>query len=78
VSFQAAGFHFAPDLSVIRIGNRDVARAVDVSVFAITKGNAAGINKAVNQVQLPSQHHLAVTIPDWNQVNLSAQALSFS
>jgi hypothetical protein len=67
----------APDLSVIRIGNRDVARTVDVSAFAIAEGDATGINRAVIGLQLPSQHDLVVVIPDWNQVNLSAQALSF-
>jgi len=67
----------APDLSVIRIGNRDVDRAVDVSAFAIAKGDATGINKAVIGLQLPSQHDLVVAIPDWNQINISAQALSF-
>jgi len=68
----------APDLSVIRLGNRDVARSVDVSAFAIEKGDASGINKAANQVQLASQHDLVVTISDWSQVNLNAESLSFS
>ena len=68
----------APDLSVVRLGNRDAARSVDVSAFAIKKGDPSGVNKAINQLQLPSQHDLVVTIPDWNQVNLNAEALSFS
>jgi hypothetical protein len=68
----------APDLSVVRLGNRDVARSVDVLAFAIKKGDSSGVNKAVNQLQLPSQHDLVVTIADWNQVNLNAETLSFS
>jgi len=68
----------SPDLSVVRVGNQGVARTVQVNAFSIDKATQnPAVNKSVANVALPTQHDLVVAVPDWNQVNLSVQAVSF-
>jgi hypothetical protein len=69
----------SPDLSLVRVGNQGVARTVQVNAFATDKATQnPAVNKSATNVQLPSQHDLVVAVPDWTQVNLSVQAVSFS
>ncbi len=68
----------APDLSLVRLGNQGAARSVEVKAFTIDKAANTPLNKSVSGVALPPQHDLVVAVPDWTQVNLSVQAVSFS
>lgn len=68
----------APDLSVLRLGNQGVARSVQVSAFSLDSSTNVHAANNVPQLQLPTQHDLVVTVPDWTAVNVSAQAVSFN
>jgi Concanavalin A-like lectin/glucanases superfamily len=68
----------SPDLSLVRVGNQGVARTVQVNAFLADQATQnPAINKAAAPIQLPSQYDLVVAVPDWTQVNLSVQAVSF-
>ncbi len=68
----------SPDLSLVRLGNQGAARTVSVNAFTTDKTVAnTVVNKSVAGVALPAAHDLVVAVPDWAQVNLSVQAVSF-
>lgn len=68
----------SPDLSVVRMGNRDTARNVDVRVSVYRKDSGANTTLDQNSVNLPSDHDLVVTVTDWADLALTVRSLPFS
>lgn len=67
----------SPEMNVVRVGNRGVTRNLTVKALAVTKGGQP-VNKALASLPVPAANDLAVTITDWNAVDLQAQAIPFS
>jgi hypothetical protein len=67
----------SPELNLLRLGNRGIARTVEVRAFAIDRATNTPINKKLTNIPLPTNHDLIVAISDWATVDLSAQTLSF-
>lgn len=68
----------SPDLSIVRMGNREAARNVDVRVTVYNKSSAANATLDQNSVSLPTDHDLVVTITDWADMALTVRSLPFS
>ena len=67
----------SPDLSLVRLGNRNVDRTVEVRAFSVDKATNTPVNKSAPGVSLPTQSDLVVAVPDWNAVNMSVQTVPF-
>ncbi|HEX7124073.1 MAG TPA: hypothetical protein VF178_16970, partial [Gemmatimonadaceae bacterium] len=67
----------SPELSLVRIGNGAVDRVVDVRAFAVGHGGIAPLNQQVPGIALPANHDLAIAVPDWTALNLTATAVPF-
>jgi hypothetical protein len=68
----------SPDLSVVRMGNREVARNVDVRVSVYQKSSGANTTLDRNSITLPADHDLVVTVTDWADLALTVRSLPFS
>ncbi len=68
----------SPDLSVIRMGNREAARNVDVRVSNYMKSSGANTTLDQNSVSLPTEHDLVVTVTNWDDLALTVRSLPFS
>lgn len=68
----------SPDLSVIRMGNREAARNVDVRVSMYEKSSGANITLDRNSVSLPTEHDLVVTVTDWADLAMTVRSLPFT
>jgi hypothetical protein len=67
----------SPELNIVRVGNRGAARALTVKALAVTKGGQP-VDKSLAAIPVPDANDLAVTVSDWNAVDLQAQAVPFS
>ncbi len=67
----------SPDLSLVRIGNRNVDRTVEVRAFSVDKTTNTPVNKSAPGISLPTQADLVVAVPDWNAVTMSVQTVPF-
>jgi hypothetical protein len=65
-----------PELNLVRVGNRGVARNLTVKALGVTKGGQP-VNKALAAIAVPAANDLAVTVADWNAVDLQAQTVPF-
>jgi hypothetical protein len=72
----AVDITLSADLNVLTVGNRGVARNVEVRALAVTK-NGTPIDKSLTGVALPAASDLAITVADWNAVDIQAQAVPF-
>jgi hypothetical protein len=68
----------SPDLSIVRVGNREAARSVDVRVTVYNKDSGANTTLDQNGVNLPTDHDLVVTVTDWQDLALTVRSLPFS
>jgi hypothetical protein len=68
----------SPDLSVIRMGNREAARNVDVRVSVYEKSSGANITLDRNSISLPTEHDLVVTVTDWADLAMTVRSLPFT
>jgi hypothetical protein len=60
----------------LTVGNRGVARNVEVRALAVTK-NGTPVDKSLIGVALPAASDLAITVADWNALDIQAQAVPF-
>jgi hypothetical protein len=74
---SAMDLNLSPDLSVVRVGNTDANRTVDVQVGQIVKETGANAKLNRNGVALPTAHDLVVTVTDWDDLALTVRALPF-
>lgn len=74
---SAMDLNLSPDLSVVRVGNTDANRRVDVQVGQIVKETGANAKLNRNGVALPTAHDLVVTVTDWDDLALTVTALPF-
>jgi hypothetical protein len=68
----------SPDLSVVRMGNRESARNVDVRVTVYNKASGANTTLDRNGVSLPTDNDLLVTVTDWEDLALTVRNLPFA
>ena len=68
----------SPDLSVVRMGNRDTAHSVDVRVTVYEKASGANATLDRNGMSLATDHDLLVTVSDWSDLALTVRSLPFS
>jgi hypothetical protein len=68
----------SPDLSVVRMGNREAARNVDVRVSVYKKSSGANSTLDQNSVSLATEHDLLVTVTDWDDLALTVRSLPFT
>jgi hypothetical protein len=66
----------SPELSIVRLGNRTAASTLEVKAISVNKG-AAAVNKKQSGIALPTMNDLAVTVTDWNALDLAVQAVPF-
>lgn len=66
----------SPELNILRVGNRGATRNLTVKALAVNK-NGASVNKALAAIPVPDANDLAVTVTDWDAVDLQAVALPF-
>ena len=67
----------APDLSMVRLGNKGSARTVEVKGFSIDRATNAPVNRVQPGVALPVDHDLVIAVADWNNLDMAADAISF-
>jgi hypothetical protein len=67
----------SPELSIARIGNRGVARTVEVRAFVLDRVANAPQNKQFTGVALPANSDLLVTVQDWDTLDAAVEPLSF-
>jgi hypothetical protein len=65
----------SPELSFAHLGNRGVARNVEVQAFVIDRKSKQTLNKQFPAVNLPSKSELKVEIQNWKTVDTTIQAL---
>jgi hypothetical protein len=68
----------SPDLSVLRMGNRETARNVDVRVTVYNKSSSANTTLDRNAINLPTEHDLLVTVTDWEDLAVTVRDLPFA
>lgn len=73
-----ADITISPDLSILRIGNRDIARSVNAQVTVYNKNS--GTHDSLNQtnINLPTDHDLLITVTDWENLDMTIRNLPFN
>jgi hypothetical protein len=66
----------SPELNIVRVGNQAAARNVEVRSLSAVKGNPV-VDKLLSNVALPSACDLALTVTDWDAVDVQAEAIPF-
>jgi hypothetical protein len=66
----------SPELNVVRVGNRGATRNLTLKAVSVVKGGAA-INRNLPAVAVPDANDLAITVTDWNTLDLQASPISF-
>lgn len=66
----------SPELNLVTIGNRGVARNVTVKALSVTKGGTP-VERSLAAIALPEANDLAVSVADWSALDLQAQAVPF-
>src|SRR6185369_16115395 len=59
----------SPELNIVRVGNQAAARNVEVRSLSAVKGNPV-VDKLLSNVSLPSACDLALTVTDWDAVDV--------
>ena len=67
----------SPELSLLRVGNRGVARNLAVKALSVDRGGQP-VDRNLPPVPVPESSDLAVTVADWHNLDLQAQAVPFS
>lgn len=67
----------SPELSVVRVGNRGTATTVDVRVFEVNSESLEKAQLEESGVNLPTNHDLVVAVPNWEDLEISVQVISF-
>ena len=73
---QDVDITLSPELNIVRVGNRGAARNLTVKALAVSKGGQP-INQALAGITVPDANDLAVTVSDWDVLDLQAQAVPF-
>ncbi|MFC4778853.1 LamG-like jellyroll fold domain-containing protein [Paenibacillus sp. GCM10023252] len=67
----------SPELSLVRVGNRSGAKSIEVKAFTVDKLTNQPLNKGISGVNLATKHDLLVAVPDWKQLDVNVQTISF-
>ena len=67
----------SPELSLLRMGNRGAGKSLGVRAFVIDKVNNTPANREFSNVNVPTMHDLTVAVPDWNNLDVNVQSVSF-
>jgi concanavalin A-like lectin/glucanase superfamily protein len=66
----------SPDLNVVRVGNRGATRNLILKAISVVKGGTP-VNRNLPTVAVPDANDLAITVTDWNTLDLQAVAVPF-
>jgi hypothetical protein len=66
----------SPELSLVRVGNRGTTRSLAIKALSVNRGGQP-VDRNLPAVSVPAANDLAVTVTDWNTLDLQAQAVSF-
>jgi hypothetical protein len=66
----------SPELNVVRVGNRGTARNLTLRALSVSKGGQA-VHRDMPAIAVPAANDLAVTVTDWNALDLQATAVPF-
>ena len=73
---QDVDITLSPELNLVTVGNRGGAINVAVKAMSVVSGGAA-TEKALASVALPASNDLALSVADWNAIDLQAVAVPF-
>jgi hypothetical protein len=66
----------SPELNIVRVGNRGASRNLTVKAMSVNRGGQP-VDRNLPSVAVPAANDLAVTVTDWNTLDLQAQAVAF-
>ena len=66
----------SPELNVVRVGNRGAARNLVLKAVSVARGGQA-INRNLPPVAVQDANDLAITVTDWNTLDLQATPVPF-
>jgi hypothetical protein len=66
----------SPELNLLRVGNRGATRNLTLKAISVTKGGQP-VNRNLPTVAVPDANDLAVTVADWNTLDLQATPVPF-
>jgi hypothetical protein len=66
----------SPELNVVRVGNRGATRNLTLKAISVTKGGQP-VNRNLPAVAVPDANDLAITVTDWNTLDLEATPVPF-
>jgi hypothetical protein len=66
----------SPELNLLRVGNRGATRNLTLNAVSVSKGGQA-VNRNLPTVAVPDANDLAITVTDWNTLDLQATPIPF-
>jgi hypothetical protein len=66
----------SPELNLLRVGNRGATRNLTLNAVSVSKGGQA-VNRNLPTVAVPDANDLAITVTDWNTLDLQATPVPF-
>jgi hypothetical protein len=66
----------SPELNLVRVGNRGGTRNLTLKAVSVPKGGQA-VNRNLPTISVPDANDLAITVTDWNTLDLNASPVPF-
>jgi hypothetical protein len=66
----------SPELNMVRVGNRGATRNLALKAIAVTKGGQP-VNRNLPPISVPDANDLAISVTDWNTLDLNASPVPF-
>jgi hypothetical protein len=66
----------SPELNLVRVGNRGATRNLTLQALSVTKGGQP-VNRNLPTVAVPDSNDLAITVTDWDTLDLHAAPVPF-
>ena len=66
----------SPELNIVRVGNRGATRNLTLKAIAVTKGGQS-VNRNLPAISVPDANDLAISVTDWNTLDLNASPVPF-
>jgi hypothetical protein len=66
----------SPELNLMRVGNRGATRNLTLKALSVAKGGQP-VNRNLPTVAVPDANDLAITVTDWNTLDLQAMPVPF-
>jgi hypothetical protein len=66
----------SPELNIVRVGNRGATRNLTLKAISVSKGGQP-VNRNLPAISVPDANDLAITVTDWNTLDLNASPVPF-